>query len=139
MSHSKCIAGQRVNRSAVRIPVFLLLALLLNAFSACRQQAERPSETGLASFYSTTFEGRTTASGTKFSNSKFTAAHRSLSFGTQVKVTNLENNKSVVVTITDRGPFIGDRIIDLSGAAAAALDFIDRGVVEVRLEVVSEE
>ncbi|MGB5509556.1 septal ring lytic transglycosylase RlpA family protein, partial [Robiginitalea sp.] len=90
-------------------------------------------------FYSKTFEGRTTASGTKFSNSKFTAAHRSLSFGTQVKVTNLENNKSVVVTITDRGPFIADRIIDLSEAAAAALDFIDKGVVEVRLDVVSEE
>lgn len=116
-----------------------MMAVLFSAFSACKQKAERYGETGLASFYSNAFEGRTTSSGAIFSNSEFTAAHRTLPFGTEVKVTNLENNKSVMVTITDRGPFIGDRIIDLSQAAASALEFIDRGVVEVRLEAVTDD
>lgn len=139
MSRSMYTSGKHLKRSALRIPAILIFSLVLSAWSACRKQADRPAETGLASFYDTIFEGRTTSSGSKFSNSKFTAAHRTLPFGTQVKVTNLENNKSAVVTITDRGPFIAGRIIDLSQAAAKKLDFIDSGIVEVRLEVVSEK
>lgn len=139
MSHTMNIFGMGIKRFVFRPPVVLALALLLSTVSACQQKAQRPAETGLASFYSTSFEGRITSSGTKFSNSKFTAAHRTLPFGTQVKVTNLENGKSVMVTITDRGPFITGRIIDLSQAAATTLDFMDSGIVEVRLEVVSKE
>jgi rare lipoprotein A len=93
----------------------------------------------MASFYSPVFEGRITSSGAPFSNAEHTAAHRTLPFGTLVRVTNLTNDKSVIVEITDRGPFVANRIIDLSQAAARDLDFIEDGVVPVRLEVVSQE
>lgn len=106
---------------------------------ACKQKTDLPSETGLASFYSPSFEGRLTSSGTKFSNSELTAAHRTLAFGAQVRVTNLQNDKTVIVTITDRGPFVADRIIDLSQAAAEKLNFIDQGVVPVRVEVLEQK
>lgn len=128
-----------VGRLMTGIGVFLGLAFLIIFFTACRQKVNPPSETGLASFYSPVFEGRKTSSGALFSNSKLTAAHRTLPFGTHVRVTNLKNNKSVVVTITDRGPFVEDRIIDLSQAAAIELDFMEDGVVSVRLEVLLDD
>jgi rare lipoprotein A len=90
---------------------------------------------GKASFYANKFHGRKTASGEIFDNNKLTAAHRSLPFGTMVKVTNLNNGLSVVVRINDRGPFISGRIIDLSRAAAEKIDMIRKGVVRVRLEI----
>lgn len=93
---------------------------------------------GKASFYADKFEGRTTASGEKYWHSKHTAAHKTLPFNTQVKVTNLSNNKSVIVRINDRGPFVKDRIIDLSKSAAKQLDFIKEGVCDVKVEIVSE-
>lgn len=96
------------------------------------------TETGLASFYSDKFEGKQTASGEIYKASKMTAAHRTLSFGTQVKVTNLSNQKSVTVTVNDRGPFVKDRIIDLSEAAAAKLDFIEQGVAKVKIEPIKK-
>lgn len=95
-------------------------------------------QTGKASFYADKFEGRTTASGEIFSQSKLTAAHKTLPFGTNVKVTNLANNKSVVVIVNDRGPFVPGRIIDLSLAAAKILGFIDTGVTDVTVEVLAE-
>ena len=91
---------------------------------------------GKASFYADKFEGRTTASGDKYRHGKATAAHKSLPFGTKVRVTNLGNDKSVVVTINDRGPFVEGRIIDLSKSAAESLDFINQGLAEVKIEVV---
>ena len=90
---------------------------------------------GLASYYADWFEGRKTASGEEYRKSEFTAAHRRLPFGTKVKVTNLENGKSVVVRINDRGPARHDRIIDLSGAAAEKIDMVSDGVVKVKLRV----
>lgn len=93
-------------------------------------------ETGMASFYSDSLQGRMTASGEAYDKIKMTAAHRSLAFNTKIKVTNLDNKKSVVVIINDRGPFVEGRIIDLSRAAAEKLDFIDKGVVKVRVEVI---
>ena len=91
---------------------------------------------GLASFYADKFEGHITANGEKYSHTKLTASHLTLPFNTQVKVTNLSNNKSVVVRINDRGPFIKDRIIDLSKSAAEKLDFIKLGVTQVKVEIV---
>ncbi len=90
---------------------------------------------GKASYYANKFNGRTTASGAVFDNNKITAAHKTLPFGTIVKVTNRRNNKSVIVEINDRGPFVSGRIIDLSRDAAVKLDMISAGVVEVIVRV----
>lgn len=92
------------------------------------------SATGHASYYANKFEGRKTASGEIFSNKKMTAAHLTLPFGTIVKVTNLKNNKSVIVRINDRGPYIKGRIIDLSKVAADSLDMVHAGWVKVKVE-----
>ncbi len=92
------------------------------------------AQTGLASYYGERYQGRTTASGEIFDMNKLTAAHRSLPFGVVVRVTNPANNRSVVVRINDRGPYVGDRIIDLSLAAARQLDMVVVGVTQVRME-----
>jgi len=91
-------------------------------------------QTGEASFYGAQHQGKQTASGTIYDQAGFTAAHPSLPFGSKIKVTNLANGKSVEVEITDRGPFAGNRIIDLSQAAAKALEMIESGTATVRLE-----
>ena len=93
------------------------------------------TEIGMASFYADKFDGRVTASGAIFDQAKLTAAHRTLPFGTTVKVTNLENRNVVSVIINDRGPFVKDRVIDLSKAAAKELGFINSGIAKVKLEV----
>lgn len=95
-------------------------------------------EEGIASWYGGKFHGRKTASGEIFDTNKYTAAHRSLPFGTLVRVTNLLNSKVTVVRITDRGPFVAGRIIDLSRIAALELDMLKYGVVPVRIEVIGE-
>jgi rare lipoprotein A len=92
---------------------------------------------GLASYYADSFHGRKTASGEMFDRGALTAAHRTLPFGTRVRVTNQDNRKSVVVRITDRGPFVKGRVIDLSPAAARQIDMIRAGIVPVELEVLS--
>ncbi|MCI0512323.1 septal ring lytic transglycosylase RlpA family protein [candidate division KSB1 bacterium] len=93
------------------------------------------TETGRASYYSDQLQGRSTASGEPYDRNKLTAAHRTLAFGTMVRVTNLANGKSVQVRINDRGPFAKNRIIDLSYQAAAEIDGIRAGVFEVKVEV----
>jgi len=90
---------------------------------------------GMASFYGYDGSGNKTASGERFNPEKMTAAHRSLPFGTKVRVTNVNNGRSVVVRINDRGPFIGGRIIDLSHGAARVIQMIGRGVAPVKIEV----
>jgi peptidoglycan lytic transglycosylase len=94
-------------------------------------------ETGLASWYGAKHQGKRTASGEIFDQKKFTAAHRTLPWGSKVKVTNLDNGKSVEVRINDRGPYMQDRIIDLSRAAAKALGMLRSGVAWVRMELIS--
>lgn len=89
---------------------------------------------GKASYYGKAHHGNKTASGERFNQNDMTAAHRTLPFGTRVKVTNLNNNRSVVVRINDRGPFTRGRIIDVSHKAAEALDMIRSGVVPVSVE-----
>ena len=98
---------------------------------------KKPSATytGLASYYANKFHGRKTASGEVFDKNKYTAAHKTLPFGTELRVINLENNKSVDVRVNDRGPFVKGRIIDLSPAAAGKIDLMQAGVVAVRIEV----
>ena len=118
---------KRVYRLALLIVLLFVLAPVLFAF-----------QTGNASWYGGKFQGRPTANGEIFDTNKFTAAHRTLPFGTRVKVTNLRNGKSTVVRINDRGPFIQGRIIDLSKAAAEAIGMIDTGTAPVSIEVVED-
>jgi rare lipoprotein A len=109
--------------------IFLGLLLLLSYVGYSQTQ------TGKASFYADKFEGRPTASGEIYKHNLSTAAHRKLPFGTKVKVTNLSNNRTAIVSINDRGPFIRGRIIDLSRSVAQSLGIIDSGVTDVRIEV----
>lgn len=90
---------------------------------------------GKATYYGPEFEGRSTSNGDTFSNKEYTAAHKSLPFGSLVKVTNLSNNKSVIVRINDRGPYAAGRVIDLTRKAAEELDMIKTGVVDVKIEL----
>lgn len=118
--------------SKILLPALLICSII----SGSMAQSLGDKEKGGASFYADRFEGRITANGEKFRHSKFTAAHKTLPFGTIVKVTNLTNNNSVEVRINDRGPFVKGRVIDLSKAAAGKLDFIKQGVTEVELEII---
>lgn len=96
--------------------------------------APKITERGIASFYADRFEGRKTASGEVFWQNKMTAAHKTLPFGTRVKVINLSNGKRIKVRINDRGPFVEGRIIDLSRKAATKLQFINAGLTEVKIK-----
>jgi rare lipoprotein A len=104
----------------------LLTLLLLNS---CGYTTKK----GIASYYADFYEGRTTANGEIYRQNKITAAHKTLPFGTKVKVTNLANNKTVVVRINDRGPFVKGRIIDLTKAAAKEIDMIGSGISKVKI------
>lgn len=96
-------------------------------------------QNGKASFYNDRFQGAKTASGEKYDMNSYTAAHRELAFQTKIKVTNLKNNRSVVVRVNDRGPFSHSRIVDLSKIAAKEIGMIEDGVINVRLEVVEDK
>jgi len=121
-----------------RVAVVIAIAL-----AACGGRAPETAATttehgvvtqrGLASWYG---ESQMTASGERFDRHALTAAHRSLRFGTRVRVTNQRNGRSVIVRINDRGPYSHNRIIDLSEAAARELQMIDAGVVPVTLQVI---
>ena len=108
-----------------------LAALILS--SACARR------TGDASWYGPTFHGRTTANGERYNMLDLTAAHRTLPFGSYVRVTNLSNARSLVVRINDRGPFVGRRIIDLSYTAAKILGSPRAGVMKVTLKVLDPD
>ena len=107
------------------------------AASSAVSQMPFTTQEGVASWYGPGFAGRTTSNGEVFDPAQLTAAHRTLPFGTRVRVTNLETGSSVEVRINDRGPFKADRIIDLSRAAAERIGMIGSGVATVRVEVVS--
>ena len=91
---------------------------------------------GVASCYGPGFHGRTTANGERYDMYGMTAAHKSLKFGTVVKVTNQNNGKSVTVRINDRGPYVGGRVIDLSKRAAEAIDMVGPGTAPVTIEII---
>jgi rare lipoprotein A len=90
---------------------------------------------GIASYYGDAFHGNTTANGETFDMYKFTAAHRTLPLGTKVRVKNLANNRSIILRINDRGPYVEGRIIDVSYAAAKQLGMVETGTANVRIEV----
>lgn len=123
----------------------LIIIILLFGFASCKTASNtKNSKTSLfkdevfACYYHNKFNGRKTASGAVFSNSKLTAAHKTLSFGTKVKVTNIENNKSVIVEINDRGPFTKGLEIDLSKKAFDAISHDKKaGKLKVKLELVN--
>lgn len=96
------------------------------------------SEEGLASYYADKFHGRRTASGDRYHKNKLTAAHRTLPFNTIVKVTNLSNDSSVIVTINDRGPYAKGKVIDLSYYAAKELNFVRKGITKVKIEILAD-
>src|SRR5215468_7191611 len=121
----------------------VMVGLLLQAEAPLAQTpitsktAVGTTETGIAIFYSDAMQGKAVASGEKYDKDALTAAHRTLPLGTMVKVTNLKNNKSVVVKVNDRGPHgSNQRIIDLSRRAAQELDMIQDGKTQVRVEPV---
>jgi rare lipoprotein A len=118
--------------------LMILRALVLSALllPVSMPASGAPPEEGLASWYGGKFHGRLTSNGEVFDTNTMTAAHKELPFDSLVKVTDLDNGRSTVVRINDRGPFVEGRIIDLSRAAAEELDMVGRGVARVRLEVV---
>lgn len=115
--------------------IFTILFLCI--VTVAQSQSGFP-EFGKASFYADKFVGKLTASGEKYKHNDMTAAHKSLPFGTKVKVTNLTNGKSVNVRINDRGPYIKDRVIDLSLKAAEKLEFTEIGIVDVKIELIGD-
>ena len=104
-----------------------------------RETSKKKVIRGQASWYGPGFHGKKTASGEIFDQGRLTAAHKTLPLGTIAKVTNLENGNSVEVEINDRGPYVGDRVIDLSRAAANALGFVESGLTLVRIEPLYQE
>lgn len=120
--------------------VFILIVLI--AFASIPLYASIPSykvsnpyvQVGTASWYGEFFRGKKTANGERFDPAGLTAAHRTLPLGTVVEVTNLENGKKITVRINDRGPYVGERIIDLSRAAAREIGMIRKGIVKVKIE-----
>jgi rare lipoprotein A len=121
---------------------FLILGFLYLFLSGCRPKVDYfpggPVQTGVASWYGEEFHGRKTSSREVYDMNDLTAAHNTLPFGSMVMVTNLNNGQSVVVRVNDRGPFVKNRIIDLSYAAARAIDMIGTGTAPVRIEVMSD-
>ncbi len=103
------------------------------------QENDNYSEVGQASWYGKDFDGKMTANGEIYDLSLMTAAHRTLPMPSIVKVTNLENSKSVIVRVNDRGPFAKNRIIDMSKRAATILDYKDKGVIMVKVELLKDE
>ena len=124
-----------------RLAAATALAALLAACAHPGPPSGRPgaegrgAETGIASFYADALQGRRTASGAPYDGREMTCAHRTLPFGTRLRVTDVETGRSVVVTVTDRGPYAEGRIIDLSRAAARARGIRERGLARVRLEL----
>jgi len=128
-----------MKKSACLLISCLLLVVALNGQKRHKGNVTAHHQTGVqygtASFYSNKFQGRPTANGKVYDKNKMTCAHNSLPFGTWVKVTNLGNKRTVTVMVTDRLHHKNKRLIDLSGAAAAKLGYIKRGLAKVKVEV----
>jgi rare lipoprotein A len=132
------------NRTQAALALTLALAMLIAGCAKKKPAARTPApprvgqtETGIASWYGHPYHGRRAANGETYDMEKLTAAHRTLPFNTWVRVENLTNGRTVQVRITDRGPFIDGRIIDLSRAAARQIEMIGPGIVNVRVTVLA--
>ncbi|WP_294248258.1 septal ring lytic transglycosylase RlpA family protein [uncultured Chryseobacterium sp.] len=117
----------------------LLLIMIISAFGiySFKNNTAEAAKTSYASYYHNKFNGKKTASGEIFDNKKFTAANRSLPFGTNIKVTNLKNGKEVIVKINDRGPYHSSRALDMSKAAFDEIGTPGSGTIPVEYEVVN--
>lgn len=123
----------------------MFIILILLTFTGCSSTSKKTKEysrhhilRGQASWYGKDYHGRLTASGEKYNVRKYTAAHKTLPFGTIVRVTNINSNKSVKVKINDRGPFIKGRVIDLSPKAFKKIAPIDKGIVPVKIDILDD-
>ncbi|PRY14882.1 rare lipoprotein A [Pontibacter ummariensis] len=124
------------NRKCYLLTVIIFLIIgVSQPLLAQNNSSKAKTQKGAASWYGSRYHGKKTSSGELYNKYEMTAAHKTLPFGTKVKVTNLANNESVVVRINDRGPFVGDRIIDVSEAAAKELEFHSKGIGRVKIEV----
>ena len=121
--------------SILRLGIIAILACMPLAASA--KYTSGDTQTGVASYYSKRFHGAKTASGQRYDQTAYTAAHKRLPFGTKVRVTQKKTGKSVVVTINDRGPYVKGRVIDLSRRAARDLGMLKRGSTKVVIEILS--
>ena len=126
-----------IARVGVSVAVVLAAVNGVETANAKERTSGGKAASGAASWYGPGFHGRQTANGERYDMYGLTAAHRSLPFGTKVRVTNRKNGKSVVVRINDRGPYAGGRVIDLSRSAAQAVSMMNSGVVPVKLEVLN--
>ena len=124
------------NKNTMRKSIPILLSMLFCLGIVMPMLAQGGEEFGMASYYHESFDGNETAYGKTYDKDKFTAAHLQHPPGTKLRVTRLDNNKSVVVTVNDKGPYKRGRIIDLSTAAAERLDLIEDGVTQVKVEVI---
>lgn len=124
-----------MSRYSVFGAILGLLLLLSIPLGAQTTVALGHTEVGVASYYHDRFHGRQTANGERFDQNAYSAAHRTLPFGTKVRVTRLDTGKSVIVTINDRGPFRKGRVVDLSRQAARDLAMVEKGLVRVKVEV----
>jgi len=120
---------------SLRAAVLAAIALAIPGCSLFRGESGGPGQVGTASWYGPGLHGGRTASGERFDRNQLTAAHPSLPLGTRARVTNLENGRSVVVRINDRGPTARGRVLDVSCAAARELGMLRRGTARVRIEV----
>jgi len=117
-------------------PFFFLLVSCAGNHDQDIEVMVRNSERGKASYYADKYQDRKTASGQRLNNSAMTAAHKTLPFGTRVRVTNINNGKTVEVVINDRGPFVRGRVIDLTRAAFARIEDLRMGLVDVEVVIV---
>lgn len=118
----------------------LLLASLWLLVAGCAHQPGlQSSQSGQASYYAAHYQGKQTAGGQRFDHRELTAAHRSLPFGTRLKVTHQHASHSVIVTVTDRGPYVPGRVVDLTRTAFRMLAPLDQGLVPVTIEVVEPD
>lgn len=124
-------------RGALAVLLFVLVPFL-PAAGGTVERAAGFTESGIASYYHDRFQGRTTASGERFDQRAYSAAHRTLPFGTMIRVTRLDTGKSVVVVVNDRGPFKKGRVVDLSRRAARDLDMVEKGLIRVKVEVLDQ-
>lgn len=121
--------------TAVALGFLALSQILIPNLANAGGASGKGTIVGSASWYGGKFHGRKTANGERFDMNALTAAHKSLPFGTKVRVTNESNGKSVVVRINDRGPFVGKRVLDLSRGAANAVGMTKSGVAKVKIEI----
>ncbi len=131
--HDDPLAGDQSDTGPLmmlfRLAIALCAAILTVPLAAT--DAFAASQQGIASYYGQKFHGRKTASGERYDHNAMTAAHRTAPFGSQIRVTNLSNGRSVVVRVNDRGPWVRGRVVDVSGAAARQLGMTGRGLTRV--------